>query len=397
MVNNQDALGDIRIVDFTWVLAGPYAARILADSGAEVIKIQSRVTMGAESPNNEGYFITWNRNKRGITLNLSKPEGRDIARRLIQVSDAVVENFTPRVMRNWGLDYSTLSRTRPGLIMLSMSGMGQTGVQQNYSAFGPTIQALSGITQLTTFPHHPPLGIGYSYADHIAGLAGALSLLAALEYRHRTGRGQHIDLSELEAMSGLMGIELLNLAVNHKIATPVGNHPLYHQAAPYGIYRCKGEDKWCAIAIFTEEEWEVLCHVMGNPRWTAEARFADLRSRVNNRDKLDELVEEWTTQHEALEVMERLQKYGIAAGVVQDASDLAHDPQLGARDFFTQMGHPARGSVTVDGSPMKFSRTPIRFHHSAPLLGQDNNYVYGKLLGMSQEEIKRYTEMGIFY
>jgi len=277
-----------------------------------------------------------------------------------------------------------------------MSGMGQTGPWKDHTAFGATIQSLSGITHLTTFPGQPPLGLGYSYADHIAGLTGSLAILEALEYRRKTGNGQYIDLSELEAMSTLLGTAILDYSVNGRIASPTGNRPEYRPAAPYGAYRCKGEDRWCTIAVFTEEEWEAFCRVLGNPSWTKEERFATPSDRWRNIDQLDPLVEEWTKEHSAEEVMKLLQEAGIAAGVVQDAADLSRDPQLKARDFFVETEHPTLGKMSFDGSPIKLSDTPAQFQRAAPLLGQDNDYVYRELLGMSESEIAEYISEGVF-
>lgn len=391
----EKALKNLRVVDFTWVLAGPYATRILADFGAEVIKIQSQVTKGEEDPNTTGYFNTWNRNKLGITLNLSQAEGVSIARRLIQISDVVVENFSPRVMGNWGLDYNSLSQIKPDLIMVSMGGMGQTGPWKDYVAFGPTLQAFSGITYLTAFPGQPPVGLGYSYADHVAGLLAALAILEALEYRCKTHQGQYIDLSQLEAMCTLLGTALLDFTVNHREATPVGNRPAYQASSPHGVYRCKGEDRWCALGIFGGEQWQAFCQELGNPPWTREERFVTQSSRLENADELDRLVEAWTLKHTPEEVMTRLQKAGIAAGALQDASDLAQDPQLEARGFWVEADHPLLGKTTFDGSPIKLPQTPAQFHRAAPLLGQDNEYVYRELLGMSKEEISEYSARGI--
>ena len=244
------ALSDLRVIDFTRVLAGPFGTRMLADHGAEVIKVQSAVTAAGPQHNISGYFNTWNRNKLGITLNLSRVEGIELAKKLVGISDVVVENFSPRVMKNWGLDYTVLKGIKRDLIMLSMSAMGQTGPWRDYVGFGTTVQAFSGITYLTGFPKQGPAGVGYSYADHVGGLMGVLAILQALEHRQRTGEGQHIDLSETEAMCCLLGTALLNLRLNGKDAVPVGNSPMYRIAAPHGVYRCKGEDRWCAIAVF---------------------------------------------------------------------------------------------------------------------------------------------------
>lgn len=391
----EKALQGLRVVDFTWVLAGPFATRLLADWGAEVIKVQSGVTMVEGEQNTGGYFNTWNRNKLGISLNLSKREGIEVARRLIDISDVVIENFTPRVMVNWGLDYDTLGKEKPELIMLSMSGMGQDGPWRDRTAFGPTVQAMSGITYLTSFPGRPPLGLGYSYADHVAGLMGGLAVLEALEYRESTGRGQYIDLSELEAMSALLGPAVMDCGINGRIASPLGNRPEHRLAAPYGAYRCRGEDRWCAIAVFTEKEWQALVGVMGYPSWVGEERFATHLDRWQNIDQLDPLIEEWTRERSAEEVMSLLQGVGLAVGVVQDAADLARDPQLEARGFFIGLEHPVLGETLSDGSPVRLSGTSASFQRAAPLLGQDNEYVYRQLLGMSGGEFARYVEEGI--
>ena len=392
---SADVLKGLRILDFTWVLAGPYATRILADFGAEVIKVQARkIARGAEL-NTSGYFNTWNRNKLSITLDLSRPEGRELALKLVRVSDVVMENFTPRVMPNWGLNYENLKRVKPDLIMVSMSGMGQTGPWRDFSVFGPTIQALSGITYLTSFAPDSPIGLGYSYADHVAGLFAALAVLAALEYRDRTGEGQYVDISEYEAMCALMGPAIMDYTVNLNLVMPQGNHPDYALDAPYGCYKCRGEDRWCVIAVFTDGEWQALCRVLGNPPWTKEERFSTLWQRKKHIEELNELLEQWTAQHSPEEVMDLLQGAGVPAGVVKDASELAEDPQLVARNFFIEASHPVLGKVTFDSTPIRLERTPAKFARAAPLLGQDNRYVYQELLGIEAQELSRYIEDGV--
>jgi len=391
-MTNQGILQNIRILDFTWVLAGPYATRMLADFGAEVIKVQPLLPE-EEDTFSRGYYNTWNRNKLGITLNLNKPEGVALAKRLVGKSDAIVENFTPRVMANWGLDYENLKKVKPDLIMLSMSTMGNTGAWRDYAGFGPTIQAFSGITYLTSFPGKPPLGLGLSYADHIAGLIAVLALLGAMEYRQRTGEGQYIDVSQVEAMSSLLGSAILEYTVNGKEIEPVGNSS--PEAAPHGVYRCQGDDRWCAIAVFSDEEWEGFKRASGNPPWTEDKRFATLSGRLENAEELDRLVEAWTGGHTAEEVMALLQEQGIAAGVVQDAGDLANDPQLKARGFFIELDHPELGKTISDATPIKLSETPSRYSRVAPAQGQDNSYVYGELLGMSEDELAELRQQGI--
>ena len=383
-MTNQSILHNIRILDFSWVLAGPYATRLLADFGAEVIKVQP-LQPEAEDKFNRGYYNTWNRNKLGITLNLNKPPGVALAKRLVGISDAVVENFTPRVMANWGLDYPNLKKVKPDLIMLGMSTMGQTGPWRDYVGFGPTVQAFSGITHLTAFPGKPPAGMGYSYADHIAGLTACFALLGAMEYRQRTGEGQYIDVSQVEAMSSLLGGAILDYTLNGREAELVGNSST--RAAPHGVYRCRGNDRWCAIAVFSDEEWQGFKRASGKPPWAEDERFATLSGRLSNAEELDRLVEGWTRERTAEEVMAMLQGEGVAAGVVQDAGDLANDPQLKARGFFIEMDHPEMGKTVSDAAPIKLSDTPAGYVRAAPLQGQDNDYVYKQLLGMSEDEI----------
>ncbi len=386
-MTNQAVLQGVSILDFTWVLAGPYATRILADFGAEVMKVQP-LLQEEEDTFSRGYYNTWNRNKLGISLNLNKPEGVALARRLVGISDAVVENFTPRVMANWGLDYDSLKKVKPDIIMLSMSAMGQTGPWRDYAGFGPTVQAFSGMTRLTSFPGKPPLGLGFSYADHMAGLMAALALLGAMEYRQLTGEGQYIDVSQVEAMASLLGGTILEYTVNGREVEPVGNSST--RAAPHGVYRCQGDDRWCAIAVFADGEWQGFKRASGNPPWTEDERFTTLSSRLENAEELDRLVGAWTMGYTAEEVMVSLQEEGVAAGVVQDAGDLASDPQLKARGFFIELG-----KTLSDATPIKLSEASARYRRGAPTQGQDNSYVYGELLGMSEDELAELRQQGI--
>lgn len=369
-MTNEPILHNIRILDFTWVLAGPYATRLLGDFGAEVIKVQSPVSLEIEDAFTGGYHNTWNRNKQGITLNLNKPEGVALAKKLAGISDAVVENFTPRVMANWGLDYANLKKIKQDIIMVSMSVMGQQSPRKDYVGYGPTVQAFAGMTALTSFPGGPPLGPGFSYADHIAGLYASLSLLGALEHRRRTGEGQHIDISEVEMMQSLLADE---------------DSP---PAAPHSVYPCRG-NRWCALAIFNEEEWRGLKRALGSPAWAEETRFATLEGRRENREELDRLIVSWTRAHTAEKVMTRLQEDGVAAGIVQDAADLAKDPQLKARGFFV------KSDVFTDASPIKMGSSGAEYRRSAPAPGQDNDYVYGGLLGLSEQEIADLKDKGV--
>jgi len=391
----DNILEGVRVLDFSRVLAGPYVTRILADFGAEVIKVQTKRTAKGVESNRSPYFCTWNRNKRSITLDMSLSEAKKLILKLVKLCDAVVENYSPRVMANWGLDYDLLKRINPKLIMLSMSAMGQSGPWKDFVAFGPTLQSLGGLTYLTSFSEQSKLGIGFSYADIIAGLYGVIVLLSAIEYRDRTGFGQYIDLSQYEAVCTTIGPGLMDVFANKRELFPKGNDSYYLEAAPYGCYRCLGEERWCVIAVFSEDEWIALCNVLGNPAWTKKSKFATLLKRKAQKKELDEHLHNWTGKHEAEKVVELLQRAGVPSGIVQNAEDLAKDPQLMKRDFFTNLNHPHHGELRTDTYPIRFGDQSQYHWKSSPLLGEDNNYVFGEILGLSEEEINTYIGKGI--
>jgi len=388
-------LRGIRVLDFTWMLAGPYATRLLADFGAEVIKVQSKLTAMGAGQNDTGYFNTWNRNKLGITLDLGRPEARQLALELAAKCDLVMENFTPRVMQSLGLGYDDLKRVKPDIVMVSLSGFGQSGPWRNYAALGATVQAFSGLTYLTSYDDGRPEGIGFAYADHISGLYAALAALAALKRRDTTGQGAYADISEIEAACSTLGPALLDYSVNGRAAGPVGNRAEWGQAAPHGCYRCRGEDRWCVIAVFSEEEWQSLCNVIGQPRLAPQDKFASIQSRLQHAGELDAVIEKWTENYTPREAMEKLQSAGVPASAVNDARDLASDPHLNGRGFFIGPGRPVPGLGRADGNPVRLSATPPQCRKAAPLLGEDNRRVFIDILGMDEDRFKRYVAEGI--
>jgi len=396
----ENILSDVRVLDFTRVLSGPYATRILGDFGAEVIKVQSKKICGAD-PNTGGYFNAWNRNKRSITLDMSHPDASSLALRLIARCDVIVENFAPRVMLNWGLDFEQVKEVRQDVIMLSMSGMGHTGPWKNHVAFGPTVQSLGGLTYLTAFEPDDPLGPGYALADHISGLYGALAILAALEHRDRTGQGQYIDLSQYEVAATQIGTALLEVLVNGRNPRPCGNQSAYGTAAPHGCYRCLGDDRWCVIAVFNEAQWLALTNAIGHPPWVDDPRYATLDGRRAHASELDERLAAWTAEMPAPKAVALLQDAGVPAGVVQNAEDIAKDPHLADRNFFVPVEHPPMGKILSDRSPITFIEAsnqtsfPEVAPKAAPSMGEGNQYVYRDLLGMSEEEFASYLEKGV--
>jgi benzylsuccinate CoA-transferase BbsF subunit len=392
---NTGILNGLRVLDFTWMLAGPYATRILADFGAEVIKVQSKKTAKGAESNLSGYFNTWNRNKCGITLDLSHPDARDVVLKLTQVFDIVIENFSPRVMANWGLSYDKLKEVKPDLIMVSISAMGQDGPWKDFVAFGPTLQALSGLTYLTSFDEHVPMGIGYAYADPMIGLYATVAVLSALEHRDKTGQGQYIDISGFEAVCTLLGPALMDARINQRETIPDGNRAAGTAAVPYGCYRCLGTNQWCVIAVSSEDEWTALGQVLGHPAWMKEDKFSTVSGRKEHYEELDAKLEEWTTEQTSEEVVRLLQAAGIAAGVVQNAEDLARDPHLAANRFFWSAEHPVLGKVFSDRSPIRMKGMEAIQWKAAPLLGADNRYVFRDLLGFSEDEFLSYVERGV--
>lgn len=401
-------LANLRIVDFGWAAAGPQATRILGDFGAEVIKIESKARPDAcrtafgpffankRGINRSGYFHNFNRNKLSITLNLTTSEARAIVARLIRISDVVLDNFTPGVLARWGLGYEEMCRLRPGIIYIGMSGFGPNGPYSGYRSFGPTAQAVSGLTHLNGLPGQPPCGWGYSYMDHTAGYLGAISVLAAYYNSLATGMGQSIDLPQVEGSIFLSGTAVLEKQANGRDSAPVGNKPPYPLLAPQGVYRCKGQDRWLALTVRTEAEWEAFCRVIARPELSADSRFASAEARRQQEAELDRQIEAWTSQQEAHAAMEGLQAAGIAAGVVQNAADIwEDDPQIQHLGLKVPMEHPEVGLAPIEGMPIRLSEARAHYWRHGPLLGQDNDYVFHELLGLEPDEIAQMVETGV--
>jgi len=392
-------LQGVRIVDTCIYWAGPMATMLLADLGAEVIKIESiqrldhlRLLGGWPTP--DGYewsaaFNGANRNKYGITLNLNHPRGREIFKSLVKIGDIVTENFSPRVMENWGLTYDALKKINPRLIMLSMPGFGGTGPWRNYVTFGPNVEMVSGMPTISGYPDGGPMMTGY-IADPAAGLMGAVAVMVALQHRHRTGEGQLIDMSQMEAITTFMGGPIMEYVMNGRMQPRKGNR--HSSSAPHGVYRCKGDDQWVTITVSSEQEWARFCDAVGNPPWTKEPRFRDNASRLQNHDDLDRLITEWTSQREKHEAMQALQGVGVAAGPVLTYAEILSDPHIEERGFFETITRPVTGTHPYPGFPAKLSETPVTIRRPAPTLGQDSEYVLTKLLGMTEEEIKQLAD-----
>ena len=395
-------LEGIRIVDFTWVVAGPAATRILADQGAEVIKVERKASEFMIGTRRAGLMADLNRNKRSIAINMAAPAGVEIAHRLVKVSDIVVDNFSARVMRQWGMDYPTLVKIKPDIICMSMSGFGHSGPRTNFVSYGPTLQALSGFTMHMADHQGRPAGFGYSYADMAGGYSGALAALIALWHRRRTGEGQFIDVSQFEALVSVIGPSILDLMVNGREQSPPQWNSQEAPAAPHGVYRCRpegeDEDRWVAISVRSHSDWRRFVSAMGSPQWASDPRFHTLFLRMQNRDLLDRHIAQWTAGQDAWEAMRILQKASVAAAVVSNAADLCeHDPQLKARQFWPPVSLPGDDQTHLSNVPFRLSETPGPTHRCAPEVDQDRDWVLGTVLGLDQAERAALLAAGAIY
>jgi len=380
-------LEGVRVLDFTHVLAGPFGTRVLADLGADVIKVGTAARSGGANSPDHPYYLCWNRNKRSVAINMASEAGRDVARRLAGKSDLIIENFSAGVLKRWGLDRDSLRAGNPGISVISMGGMGQDGPWKDFVTYAPTIHALTGLTYLTNPPGEHTLGYGFSLTDHLSGLAGALAALQALEYRDRTGQGLSIDLSQYELGLGIMAPALLDYLANGVNPEPVGNRHPFGAWAPHGIYRCAGDDNWVAIASRGEAEWQALARLIGGDELAADPRFASRANRLANEDALDGVIEDWTRGLDRYDVARRCQDAGIAAGPVQDAGDLAgRDEQLAARSFFTTVQSESRGEYGLDRFPARFNGECPPRYDAVHEIGADTFDVLTGLLGYSDDE-----------
>jgi crotonobetainyl-CoA:carnitine CoA-transferase CaiB-like acyl-CoA transferase len=402
----RGALAGVRVLDLTWVLAGPYATRLLADQGADVIKIESRhrpdptrfarmlfLSRGDFHHDRNGYFNNHNRNKRSLALNLNARAGREVLAQLAARCDVVIENFSPRVMASWGLDYAGLRAIRRDIILVSMSGLGHTGPWRDYLTYADALAALSGLSAQAGFPGRDPVGTTFGLGDMIAGLHAALGALAALEHRAATGEGQHVDLSQVEAVAAHTGTSILYAAAGDAREPRGSRHPTM---APHGAFRCLGDDRWIAIAVTSDDAWRALCAVMGRADLAADPRFATADGRKAHEDLIDAAVDAWTRERDAHALMDELQARGVAAGVVQDARDLVDgDAHLRARGYWETVEHPVIGAFPHEGVVARLDATPGRVWHAAPTLGQHTRAILGDLLGLDEAEITRYEKEGV--
>lgn len=392
-----------RVADFSWIIAAPYCTQWLALMGAEVIRVESSqhtdinrrlppYVDGIAGLNRSGLWNGLNMGKKSCTLNLANPKATEIARRIVRISDVVVENFGYGVMERFGLGYSALRELKPDLVLVSSSGLGKTGPQKSFGAYNEEFVSYGGLASLTGYAGGPPQMIGGIWADHLTGTYLATAVLAALYHRSRTGEGQYIDMSMTEVVISQIPEAIMDYTMNQRVRGCVGNRD--DSMAPHNAYPCRGEDKWVAIAISSGEEWQAFCQAMGSPPWTGEEKFSDAFKRWQNREVLDRLIGEWTRTQTNLEVMEKLQAAGIAAGPALDMEELAKNHHLKERGFFVTPDHAEVGKMVLAGVPWRLADCPPRIQAS-PVLGQDNDYVFRELLGMSDEEFATLVGEGV--
>ncbi len=406
-------LEGLRIVDLSNVFSLPYASGLLADLGAEVIKVEGpgRIDLtrqgglsgaypdnqpGSDPWNRTSTFNLLNRGKKSLVLDLSRPAGREVLRDLIRVSDVLMENFTPRVMRDWGLDYPNASKITPALIIVSCSGFGRGGPYCQYPAQATTQEATHGLVDATGYRGGIPSKAGQSFVDFLATWALVIGTLLGLRYRHRFGKGLWVDVGMYQLGCYMVSERILDWEVNGRHGERRGNrHPWL---APQGCYRCAGEDQWCVISVRDDEEWAALCRVIGRAELAHDNRFATNAGRIANHDEIDAMIGAWTAHLTKFEVMERVQGAGIPAGAVFDARDLHLNPHLRARRFLETVQYPPErgiGRRQIIGRPWRLNKTPLRARGPAPTLGQDNREVLQRILGYGEARYGELEEAGI--
>jgi crotonobetainyl-CoA:carnitine CoA-transferase CaiB-like acyl-CoA transferase len=402
----KGALAGLRVVEFGTGLAAPWIGRMLAWAGAEVIKIESHAypdvprlfvpprepELGTQ-PQCSPWFTDWSAGKRFVALDLRNDEGAELARRIVDQSDAVIANYSTGVLEKLGLGYESLAARNARLVMLESSGYGESGPLSRYVTWGPNIEALSGLSSLSGFPERECTLSHFAYPDPLSALHGLFVLLAGLADRDRTGKGQLIHLSQFETTVAAIGPLLFEAAATGKEPPRLGNRE--RDRAPYGCFPCSGEDRWCVLCVEDDADWNRLKEVMGHPGWAADMRFETMASRVANVDELESHISEWTASLRDYDVMEDCQRAGLAAGVVQNAEDLLRlDPQLAHRGFFEEIPHFKRGKVVASGIPLGLTGTPGHTPHAGSAVGHDNQTVFQEILGLSESEVERFVAKG---
>jgi crotonobetainyl-CoA:carnitine CoA-transferase CaiB-like acyl-CoA transferase len=395
-------LDGIRIVSFDHVLAGPYGTTILAELGADVIKVESskggmdpfRFFGTGEDPNVSPRFLEFNRNKRSFTVNLKHPKGQSVLHDLVAKADAVLDNYSVDVVERIGLGYNDLRRVKPDIINLRMPGLGTTGPKRHFSTVGVNITAFTGLTYLWNHPGvtNPPIGSQTVFPDYVSGVLCAIIIISGVLYRDRQKRGAFIDLAQSEATAFMIGASLMEAAASGKNLEPIGNAS--PSAAPHDCYPCRGEDRWCVIAAENDEQWTALAKILGSAV-EQESRFTSADKRLEQRAELNAVISHWTQDKDAFEVMDHLQKAGVPCGVVQTGEDLVNDPQLKARGFIVAVENARLGRVVLPNFPLQFTNAKLTRRWEFPVLGRDTEAVLRDVVGYSDETIAAHKKDGV--
>ena len=406
-------LAGLRIVDISNVISLPYASGLLSDLGAEIIKVEGHTRLDTsrvgsilsshadnklnDDPwNRIGTFNLLNRGKKSVAVDMRRPEGIEILRDLIKVSDVVMENFTPRVMRNWGLDYPNAVKLQPRLIMVSCSGFGRNGPYSQYPGQATTLEATHGLASITGYRGDEPAKAGQSFVDFLATWALVSGTMLGLRYRHRFNKGLWVDVGMYQLGCYMLSEQVLDWEANKRIAERIGNrHPWL---APQGCYRCDGDDAWCTLLVRDDEEWAALCQTIGKPELATDPRFATNDARMANHDAIDAIITEWTVGQTKVGAMETLQAAGVPAGAVFNARDIHLDKHAKARGLLETFEFPADrqiGRRQMIGRPWKLSKLPLSIRAPGPRLGEHNEEVLGGLLGYSAERLAELASSGV--
>lgn len=417
----------LRVADFAWVGVGPLVSKYLADHGAEVIRIESSTYPEAlrrvgpfvdDVPgiDRSGYYANFNSSKRGVTVNLKHPRGPELIKRFIATCDVVTESFTPGTMAKFGLDYESLRQLRPDLLMISMPLYGQTGPWASYMGYGHVLQAAAGFNHMTGWPDQPPIGTGIAYTDFLVPHIAATALIAALDFRRRTGKGQYIDFGQMEAAVHGLGTAILDWTANGHEQIRLGNHDM--EAAPHNAYKCR-DGRWVAVACVTEKHWEGLKAALGRPEWCDMDRMRRRWQRINELKEIDRHLGFWFEDFTRLgdepalqteegvegppvrkftteEVVELMQSFGVPCGIVQSPEAMHNDPQMAHRGHYWKLQHPVMGLRAYDGPSFRLSKTPGELTKAAPCLGEDNEYVYKEIVGLDEDEFIELLADGAF-
>ncbi|MGI8554417.1 MAG: CaiB/BaiF CoA transferase family protein [Dehalococcoidia bacterium] len=401
-------LEGIRVVDFTVSVAGPLAGLVLAELGAEVIKVEEAATRRAligdmplrpgapDRPyNRNSHFNELNREKLSVSINVGAPKGRDLFLRLAGIADIVIENFSPQVVGKLGIDYEQVRTVKPDIIYLSMPAFGKSGPYADLRSYGPGIDAMSGLSHLTGYLGGQPLKPGNFYCDQNAGLHTAFAALSALYYRRQSGVGQYIEVPMLEGELQVIGEAIMDVALNGREQTRIGNrHP---SIAPHGVYPCSGENQWLTIVAKDGRQWQSLCRSMGREDLMHDKRFVDPIARYQHQDELDSIIAAWTVHQEKRAVQELLQAAGVSAGAALAVDELFEDPQIRAREGFQFVDHPESGPFPHTRVAFRLSDTPAPVSRSGPLFAAAGDYVFHDLLKLSQAEIEALAQEGIIH